>query len=240
MKTHSLKQRISSFLVKFLTKKSLLIKKEVIDSRYIDLTIILPRNVKWTRGDKVQFLINDNELRSYTPYAFREDGRTFSTLIYDNQIGEGASFIKSLKTNDRLKVLGPRASLNGEEMKENAIFFADESSIGLAFALKSKIKLLFLECHHQASFKPLVKNKFLFEDAFFYQRQDNGMHLIELAEKISKMPKTFPIYLSGNKENILKLQELLENNGVSGNRIHKKFYWGLITRRSSRKNAANS
>ncbi len=131
----SLKQIISSFLVKTLTPKSTVIDIKTYGHRFIDITVELPKKVNWTPGDKVQFLLITDELRSYTPYAFLEDKKTFKALIYHNQLGEGAFFLSDLRKGDRFKVLGPQKSLNIFDMADNCVFFADESSIGLAFAL---------------------------------------------------------------------------------------------------------
>lgn len=240
MKTSlGLKQKISSFLVKILTRKAMVIENATLYDHYFDLTIKLPHKKEWIPGDKVQFLISSGELRSYTPYEFLEDGRTFKTLIYDNKLGEGARFLKSLNPMDRFKILGPRRSLNGHEMKNDVVFFADESSLGLAFCLRHKIKTFVFECHHLESFKKLVEDKYKLTPCYYFERKENHAHVDQITALLIK--EYYPeIYLTGQKESSIKIFQQLIKAGVQEEKIKRKFYWGFITRRSSKKNAANS
>lgn len=233
-KSHGLKQKISSFLVKILTRKGVVVENKIYDDRYIDLTIKLPTKKQWIPGDKVQFLISTGELRSYTPYAFLEDGKTFKTLVYDNKTGDGALFLKALKPMDRFKILGPRKSLNSIEMQDDAVFFADESSLGLAFCLRHKIKTFVFECHHLESFKKLVEKKFQLSNCHYIEREKNFAHLEKISNLLAQEFST-EIYLSGQKESSLRINDLLVKSGMNPEKIKKKLYWGLITRRNAKK-----
>lgn len=234
-----LKQKISSFLVKMLTRKAMVIENTTLYDHYFDLTIKLPSKKEWIPGDKVQFLISSKELRSYTPYEFLEDGRTFKTLIYDNKHGEGARFLKELNPMDRFQILGPRRSLNSTEMKNDVVFFADESSLGLAFSLRHKIKEFVFECHHLESFKKLVENKYKLTNCHYFERKENLAHIDQITAQLIK--EYYPeIYLTGQKESSLKIYQQLIHAGIPNEKIKKKLYWGFMTRRSSKKNAANS
>lgn len=237
MKT--IKQHISSFLVKFFTPEATVQEITFVDNCYFDIVIKLPKKVLWTPGDKVQFLLPTNELRSYTPYFFYDDKKTFRTLIYNNKLGEGAYFLNTLKFGDRFKVLGPRKSLDSSVMPQRTIFFADESSLGLAYCLRHKIHKFVFECHSSNSFKMLIENKFNLENFVIIEREKNYGHLEQLTKELIS-ENAEEIYLTGQRESSQLIGQSLINHGLAKEKIKFKLYWALTTRRSSKKNAANS
>lgn len=235
-----IKKILSQLLVKLFIRKSKIVQKEIIAERFIFLKIKTPKKITWIAGDKVQIVVGKKDLRSYTPYALDEDQKTFSTLIYNHGNGPGALWASEVLSQTKMEVFGPRRSFvdpainNNDSCQMSYLFFGDETSMGLAYALRSKLAQAYFEVNDEAkSHRALhylgLKNYVLFKRKPHYQ------HLKLIVEQMTSLLHSQPqaklaVILSGHKLSAEELERSLSEEfqrlALTNIRLLRKHYWG--------------
>lgn len=224
-----MKKWLSNFLVKYLIKKSKVIANKKIGDRFQLLTIMLSDKKEWIPGQKVQIKISDQELRSYTPINWKSDQRTFETLIYNHGNGPGAKWSVNAKAFMPVQVLGPRNSLDVRNIKDDIFFFGDETTFGLAFALKESrcthnINFFFEATHATDSSNAL---HYLGLEPFkLFERMAHDQHLNDCFTEMITAYKNQTIILSGKKDSLEFLNTAFLQKGIPAEKLIKKRYWG--------------
>ncbi len=223
-----MKKWLSNILVKYLIKKSVVLSNQKIGESFQLLTIKLSEKKEWIPGQKIQIKVTDQELRSYTPTKWEKDQRTFETLIYNHGNGPGALWSASAKPSMPVQVVGPRNSLDIREIDGSLFFFGDETTYGLAYALKEAHSHK-IGCFFEAS-KTLDAAKALeflnLDQTNLFERDKDNSHLQACLERIISAYRDETIILSGKKDSIDFLQNALLIQGVLPEKIVKKRYWG--------------
>ena len=94
------------------------------------------RKAAWTPGQKVQLMLGGWVQRTYTPLSWdAATGRT-QLLAYAHGDGPGAEWTRTLAQGDTCAIFGPRGSLDLTSLERPALLFGDETSFGLAHALR--------------------------------------------------------------------------------------------------------
>lgn len=229
-----LKKMISQLLVKILVRKSKIIEKHVIANRFVFLKIKMPKKVTWIPGDKVQIVVGAKDLRSYTPYTFDLDQKTFSTLIYNHGNGPGALWANSVATSARTEVFGPRRSFVDQDDDHMYLFFGDETSMGLAYALRLRLYHAYFEVNNE-KLSALALHYLTLTPFSLFERRDNLRHINSIVEQMTLLLSTnrhqnFLIILSGHKWSAEYLEaallEIFHRLEITNARIIKKHYWG--------------
>lgn len=224
-----MKKWLSNILVKYLVKKSVVVSNQKIGDSFQLLTIKLARPKEWIPGQKIQIKVTPDELRSYTPTKWGKDLRTFDTLIYNHGNGPGAIWSEKVKPLSTIQVVGPRNSLDIRDIKTGIFFFGDETTFGLAYALKQSSFSHEIHCFFEGSSeKDSLKALGLLElnDAAFFERTPSNEHLKLCLEKILLDYKDQVIILSGKKDSLEFMFESLIQKGIPAEKMIKKRYWG--------------
>lgn len=84
----------------------------------------------WRPGDKVQLLLPEQDVRTYTPIAW-EAGRT-TLLAFLHGEGPGARWAQAVHAGDRVRFVGPQRSLRLDGVE---LLAGDETAIAVAAGL---------------------------------------------------------------------------------------------------------
>jgi NADPH-dependent ferric siderophore reductase len=127
-----------TFMQAFLTQAQV-VAAETLACRFRLITLASPafRLADWKPGHKLQIAMRSAfATRTYTPIDW--DTATGQTRIlgYVHGNGPGSDWVRNTYPGDVCNVLGPRKSLDTSFIGNTSILFGDETSIGLAYALK--------------------------------------------------------------------------------------------------------
>jgi NADPH-dependent ferric siderophore reductase len=133
-------------------------------------------------------------------------------------VKEGASVI----------VLGPRSSLVLEEASSDILFFGDETTIGLASALKENkaaSKLAFFFEANSLEESRLILQRFSLTESSLYPLLSHEKVAMDLKKSFDDNREA-TIILSGKQQSIVAIREKLYALGVPAEKIIIKVYWG--------------
>lgn len=139
----------------------------------------------WRRGQKVQFQVSGNALRTHMPLSW--DTRTgfaeFLFFLHGN--GPGSAWAASLKRGDLCWMSLLKPCLDFCEMKGPTIFFGDETSVGSALAFSASAyaaheQAYILEATSQDCCEQIVRYARLANTAIIQKRTGHG-HAAEIA-----------------------------------------------------------
>jgi NADPH-dependent ferric siderophore reductase len=86
----------------------------------------------WAPGAKIQVAVDGTTLRTYTPVATDEGAELIAFAHGD---GPGARWARTVAPGP-VRVFGPRGSLDLTTLVSPVVFVGDETSVGLALALR--------------------------------------------------------------------------------------------------------
>lgn len=186
------------------------------------------KKVEWTPGEKVKLSIGSDDSRSYTPLSWDSKNGVMQTLIYTHDQGPGAIWARDVKPNAVVSVKGPKTSVVLDETVKNILFFGDETTFGLAHALKKNMEHLnfnfFFETNHLDESHEILKKLELADSKLAGVNQFDMFAKI-MYEKFLVISE-LRIIISGKQQSIVTLREKLHALGVPPEVISKKVYWG--------------
>lgn len=97
------------------------------------------RTATWTPGAKLQLRPRRGTLglRTYTPYDWDHARGTAQVLAFTHGAGPASDWFTTVRAGDRCELFGPRGSIDLRSAHDRVLFVGDESSVGLACALRS-------------------------------------------------------------------------------------------------------
>ncbi len=105
--------------------------------RLVDLEGEALRNVVWTVGQKVQVAMGSGlSARTYTPMSWDADSGRTRMLTFAHGDGPGSRWASGLREGDTCQFFGPRRSLDLSGLEQRVVLFGDETSFGLAAAVR--------------------------------------------------------------------------------------------------------
>jgi NADPH-dependent ferric siderophore reductase len=187
------------------------------------------RNVAWTPGDKVQIQLGGWVRRTYTPMSWDAVYGLTRILVYLHGTGPGADWARTLRKGDECSFYGPRRSIVPDD--ERIVLFGDETSLGLAAALRNGVGRddvhVVLEVGAPTAVRPVIERLRL-GDARIEARQDGDRHLAALQAHMTALLReheTAEVVLSGKAGSIQHMSRALRQHGVGGARRQTKAYW---------------
>jgi ferric-chelate reductase (NADPH) len=225
---------IKSIFLSFLDTITFASSKVVSNERlspHFQFITIKGRSLKkpnWIPGQKIQVKLKGDEIRSYTPSSWNKDDGSFQTLVYMHGKGPGALWARDVETNTKVTVLGPKTSLVIAPEVEHVLFFGDETTFGLAHALKTYNRDLqynfFFEASDINESLPVLKRLNL-EDSMLFRIGELEMISSEIKSVFNPTKKN-QITLSGKQQSIVALREHLYDKDLPKEIIGTKVYWG--------------
>ena len=93
----------------------------------------------WAPGTKLQMRPRRGTLlfRTYTPIRWDPDRGVTELIAFTHGEGPAADWFRQVAVDDVCEVFGPRKSIELNRLSERVVFIGDESSVGLACALRT-------------------------------------------------------------------------------------------------------
>lgn len=190
------------------------------------------RGVAWVPGQKVQLLLGGWVQRTYTPLAWDAEGGTTQLLAYDHGDSPAGEWLRSLEPGHPCALFGPRGSLDLGALSRPGLLFGDETSFGLARALRftaagaARVELV-LEVSSLAAAQAALDAAGV-GGAHLIERRAGDAHLPEIEAKITSLHAERSLQgwvLSGKASSIQALTKLSRRLGVARGQIQSKAYW---------------
>jgi ferric-chelate reductase (NADPH) len=190
------------------------------------------RDVVWTPGQKVQVLLGGWVNRTYTPMAWDAAQGTTEVLAYAHGAHPGSDWVRSLQPETECALFGPRGSLDLNALGRPAVLFGDETSFGLAHALRhtprggERVELVL-----EVTSLPAARAALDAVDvrgAVLVQRLPGDAHLAEVDEIVRQLQHAHANchwVLSGKATSIARVTKLLRAQETPRRLIHTKAYW---------------
>lgn len=186
------------------------------------------REIVWSPGDKVKFDIGDGETRSYTPSRWDAEEGLMECVIHLHGKGAASAWASRLEVGEEVRFVGPSRSMPAPKVPVPwAMFFGDETAIGLAQALVEGLPQG-IKAHvaievEEGDARGLEGLPFAVQTVL--REQEHGSALLRHLQSL-EMPEGEGIFwLSGEADSVLLLRRALLAEGVARERLLIKPYW---------------
>jgi ferric-chelate reductase (NADPH) len=186
----------------------------------------------WVPGQKVQLLLGGWVQRTYTPLAWNAASGSLQLLAYAHGEFPGSDWVRQLEVGQPCSVFGPRGSLDLTALTRPGLLFGDETSFGLAHALRftpsgtDGVEIV-LEVSSREAARSALEAVGV-ERAHLVERRPDDAHLAEVEALIARSSEehaTKGWVLSGKAPSIQALSKLLRRLGAARSHIQSKAYW---------------
>jgi ferric-chelate reductase (NADPH) len=226
--------RLEGALSKLFTRSATVREARTVAENFRLLTLSGPalQNVSWIPGQKVQLMLGGWVQRTYTPLSWDSESGVTRLLAYAHGAFPGSDWSRSLAAGEACSIFGPRGSLDLNALGRPAVLFGDETSFGLAYALRHTpsradavhilLEVTSLEVAQTALDATGVAGCQL------VQRRADDSHLAEVEQIAAGLqqqhcPESW--VLSGKAPSIQRLTRRLRELDVQRRRIQTKAYW---------------
>jgi ferric-chelate reductase (NADPH) len=226
--------RLEGAVSKLFTKAAVVraVRDVASDFRWVTLGGAALRGVEWAPGQKVQLLLGGWVQRTYTPLSWDASAGVTELLAYTHGEGPAAVWARGLSVGDGCAIFGPRRSLDLGALGRPALLFGDETSFGLAHALRftsasAQGVHLLLEVNSMAASSAALEALDV-SGAHLFERQSGDEHLAALLQLATRLLQTHPAAvcaLSGKATSIQRVSKHLRQLGVPRASIQTKAYW---------------
>jgi len=190
------------------------------------------RGVRWIPGMKVQMALGGFISRTYTPIEWDGARGVTRLLAYVHGDAPAAAWVKGLEVGVSAPVFGPADSLNLTALARPGLLFGDETSIGLAHALRFTAQgaegvSIVLEVSSKAETQAVLA-RMQVQGVSLIERKPGDAHLSELEALVEQLVKTHAIVsaaLSGKATSIQRLNKKLRALGLTSRQLRTKAYW---------------
>jgi ferric-chelate reductase (NADPH) len=190
------------------------------------------KGVAWAPGQKIQIATGGGSNRAYTPMVWDSARGETRILAFLHSEGPGSRWASRTKVGDACFFTGPRRSLELSALGKRTFLFGDETSMGLAVALRSIVSPSdTVSCVFEVSSVPASQRAwqaFGPGDATFVQRRDGDRQLDEVESHTRRIFDSGPptgFVLTGKVSSIQHVRGLLKALGVETSRLRVKAYW---------------
>jgi NADPH-dependent ferric siderophore reductase len=219
-------------LLRWLMRTARVTNVETLSShiRLIELKGEALRGVTWTAGQKIQVAMGSGlSARTYTPMSWDADGGRTRLLAFTHGDGPGSRWANGLRGGDICQFFGPRRSLDLTGLEAPIVLFGDETSFGLAAALRNSRQaggaLHMFEATEIAESRQALEAVGLGE-ARLIARSVGDAHLAAVeAEMLRLAASGAQFVLTGKVSSIQRVSRALKAAGVASSRIKAKAYW---------------
>jgi NADPH-dependent ferric siderophore reductase len=200
--------------------------------RLVALTGDALRGVVWTPGQKIQLMLGGWVQRTYTPLSWDAEAGVVELLAYMHGEGPGAAWARALSPGTRCAVFGPRGSLDLQRLGRPALLFGDETSFGLAHALRFTSATpdgvhVVLEVNSRQVSSAVLEALGL-SGAHVVERSPGDAHISEVRQLATRLVEARSVgagVLSGKATSIAQVGKHLRQLGVPRAQLQTKAYW---------------
>jgi len=226
--------RIEGALFRLFTKTATVGELEMLGEQFVLLTLKGEslRGVVWAPGQKVQLQFGGWVQRTFTPLAWDSVGGTMQLLAYLHGDAPATRWARSLQADQTCTIFGPRGSVDLSALERPALLFGDETSLGLAHALRftpngEREVDVVLEVTSKQAVVPVLARMGL-SHAHVVERRADDAHLSDVEELTARLLGARSIKscaLTGKASSIQRLNKRLRALGFSGGQVRKRAYW---------------
>ena len=189
---------------------------------FVRVDLVAPgfRSATWAAGAKVQIRPpgDGRGLRTYTPTSWDVvEGRT-GLLAFLHGDGPASVWFRRVKVGDRVKVMGPRRSIEPPGAGEQVLFVGDATSVALAHALATTGAALtcLFEAERPAALDGLQPGAEVCEP---------GALLDRLRTVGSGMARPFRLVVTGNAATVHAVRREIRTWSAPPAKVTGKAYW---------------
>lgn len=188
------------------------------------------RNVAWTAGQKIQVSMGSGlSARTYTPMSWDTDSGGSRILTFAHGDGPGGRWASGLREGDICQFFGPRRSLDLSGLATPVVQFGDETSFGLAAALRDSQQaddaIELFEVSDVTESRPVLEAIGLGQ-ATLIERTADDAHLAAAEAELAQLAATGAHFvLTGKASSIQRASRALKAAGVGSSRLKAKAYW---------------
>ena len=198
--------------------------------RLVELEGEALRNVAWAAGDNIQVAMGSGlSARTYTPMWWDAGNGRTRLLAFAHGEAPGSRWASSLREGDSCQFFGPRRSLDLADLQAPIVLFGDETSFGLAAALRDSLQaggaLHLFEAADIAESR-LVLDSIGLGHARLMARSADDTHLATAESELLRLAANGARFvLTGKASSIQRVGRALKAAGVASSRIRAKTYW---------------
>jgi ferric-chelate reductase (NADPH) len=226
--------RIQDALTRLFMKRAMVSESRVLDGgfRLVTLSGDSLRGVRWTPGQKVQVALGGWAYRTYTPLSWDAVHGSTQLLVFLHGAAPGAAWGRALKEGDSCAMFGPHDSLDLNTLGRPALLFGDETSFGLAYAMRftpqgvEEVRVV-LEVTSKKIAEGVL-GQLGITNAELVERRSDDSHLSEVENLAVTHLQDSSIKsgaLSGKASSIQRLNKRLRSLGLSSRQIRTRAYW---------------
>lgn len=184
----------------------------------------------WSPGDKIKLHVGDGNMRSYTPAQFNPTEKWMDLIFHLHGNGPASEWASSLKGGEETYFMGPAKSMASiTTHRPWTMFFGDETTIGLAQALKDALPTdvemhiaIELEAEDQDALKQLpISMQPIVREGI------HGTTLLQHAKQLTIPEGDGAIWLSGEANTVLSLRTFFLSQGLERSQLLIKPYWSI-------------
>ena len=224
--------RVTRTLLRWLMRPARVAAVETLSPhfRLADLEGEALRNVAWTAGQKVQVAMGAGlSARTYTPMSWDADSGRTRMLTFAHGDGAGSRWASGLREGDTCQFFGPRRSLDLSGLESPVVLFGDETSFGLAAALRDSPQahgaMHVFEVSDVAESRPVLEALGLVQ-ATLIERIADDAHLAAAETEVLRFATSGAHFvLTGKASSIQRVSRALKAAGVVSSRVKTKAYW---------------
>lgn len=224
--------RFGRALIRMFMKHVRVIEVEAVAEGFRLIALESPafKDCAWTPGQKVQIAMGSAFVaRTFTPIEWnRAEGQT-RILGYAHGGGPGSEWVRNVKRGDECDIFGPRASLAVPDAAGPLMVFGDETSIGLAHAIRRQHADRTLQCLLEVNAATDAREALARLDldrAEVFERTHNDTYLLEIERRLPALADAGAAFvLTGKASSIQRLRQALKALGTPAARLATKAYW---------------
>ena len=188
------------------------------------------KHARWTPGDKIQINMGIGfSTRTYTPMSWDAESGQTQIIVYLHGDTPGCQWARHACPRQAVEFLGPRRSLDLPSVAAHAVLFGDETSFGLATALRHRAGGESALCVFEAAElgeARAVLGAIGITDAVLIELAHDDSHLAAVHDALLRQATSDTQFvLSGKAPSIQSVKRALAAAGVSNTRQKAKAYW---------------
>lgn len=222
------------WLFRRLFRPATVLRAESVADGYRVITLAGERlkGVAWVPGQKLQIALDGSSSRTYTPMGWDSAQGETRLLAFAHSAGPGALWASRVKPGDECFFMGPRRSLDLGGLGPRVLLFGDETSMGLAVALRSTLRPSDqMEAVFEVSSAPESQRAWSSlgpGEAEFVHRRDADGHLEEVGSQTRRLfnsSRPTGFVLTGKSTSIQYVLRRLKELGAKTSQLRVKAYW---------------
>ncbi len=194
------------------------------------------KKVQWRPGQKIQMRLGGFTARTYTPILWdaTEGVTQILTYLHYQMVATtpGTLWAHGVGIGDRCSLSAPRESLNLSALPRPTVFFGDETSIGLARALKATARgfddmTFVLEVTSPSEVRKVLDALNMPNISLVARTRDDA-HLSrveEILQQSLESSATTQFVMSGKARSIQRLTQFLRARNVPASQLNSRAYW---------------